>query len=336
MKKILLQIAAMQNAVIGTFENKSAGQLLANVAGADLGGTIPHAEYKIILQNINNFSKDRSRFKEDSTKIVIEKNLFTHVIKNLGGYFIFRGTDAKNYMTIQTSKEFYSTARKHVNQSDHRFISCLMTALLLSSLFIFGHNHSYIGLMITVIVGSLCFLLHESVYRSNKKLQDGFAENFNPKELFNESVMSLPSGRHMDIFNRLQCKLTINLTPELAAKSGVDDWYKQTVHEMTILASKIKGEMAWLWKYKPESGFEREDQIQFMTGWPEIKITNYATRLLPVIENENSFIFYFPGLKGEELFEDIFDDETDMKNQVNGIFASFGEKLFLTAPDFGL
>ncbi len=340
MKKVLLQIAAMQNAVIGTFENKTAGQLLANVAGADLGGTIPHAEYKTILQNINGFSKDRSRFKEDSTKIVIEKNLLVHVIKNLDGHFIFRGMDANNYLTIQTSAEFYKTVRMRVNKSDHRFLSYLMAALLLSAFITSMYLHSITGIVISVIVGMVVFFFHETIYRGKKEMHEGFAQRFNPEDLFargysDKSTVSIPliNGGHFD--GELKCKLTINLTPELGAESGIDVWYRQTVCEMTILASKIKGEMAWLWKYRPESGLEIEDEVKFLANTPEIRIANYATRLLPVIETENSFIFYFPGLKGEELFEDIFDDEAYIKNQVNGIFMTFGEKLFLTASDFG-
>ncbi len=329
MKNMLLKIQEVQKQIMSALDKKDPTKL-SQAAGENYDAHITFAEHEQIAANYAAFKNDWSRFKEDSTKIVIEKNLLIHMLRNLHGYFLFRKLNKKNRFIIPVDPIFKIRANRTIGTEEHAaiFIVIFLIFGMLGALF--ANAHLWLALCSDITLGVISIILNEVGYRRQRKFQDKMATAFSPEELFKGLVTSVsPVSGHQPT-DKLACTLSINATPELNLPSEVDAWYQYAFTDANVIAMRTDGQVGWLWNYK-QKNLKIVDEVTFTTGIPTLAIKNYANCLLPVVETNSSFIFCLPNINGVEFLE----THTENEGKVNGIFAMVGARLLLTASALG-
>lgn len=342
MKKMLKTIADYQKNLIIGLKEKNLAMNVSSVAGMNLSGDISTEEYKKIVDNLDGFTKEWKSLKEDSSKIVIEKNLFCNILQKIGGHFIFRGLDSENKFIVNTHREFKEKATNNYGTGESGFIIflCFFIACMIA-----GLTESWIIFLVEMIIILIIYILWR-IY-SLKPLEEWrkrVSKNVSPNEIFT-SIISKPWDwmSYAEIGLNLEVQIE---NPDDYSDCGVAEqdealnkikmitrYYHLMIREMMMLSFKFncKGKVGWLWNYKNNS-INKDSLILepwHSTTGNKLTLKNRANHLLPVIETTYSFIFHFPNEKC-----DVFDYEDEFyQAKIDEIFTESDERLFLPFED---
>jgi len=326
MKTLLMLIALLQRRLIENFSVKKHADSLSQVAGLTLEGNLPSRRYKEIFSNLKSFKDDWKRFKEDSGKVVVEKNLFIRLLKEIArssfnSYFIFSDIDDDGSTTVDLSPDIKKQL-EIIRFNDTGlcvFISLIIGFLLSVALLVpvgdfinkpLSPEDWWVTLPIIFSVIVSCVLLFRRpviVKRAKQKLGSKMHNFMKVINIYSPVSCAYGMGELV--------KLNLPVIPyHEIDRSPFLIWLAATLKEMVVLqgelnerrGNKKKYNLGWLWCDKGPSYDHRfsftfdwmlkEDKQRdnyYFKKYYDINIDNIESgNLLPVIETDSSFIFF--------------------------------------------
>ena len=288
MKTFLKIVEKFQEEFIERFNEPN---LSGEIAGVEISkpesSTILFSSYKDTAQKIYGLLRDRRRFKNDPNKIVIEKNYFFNSLKINGGYFLFMPQEDSGLTAISLPRKYNQTITVPKERKINLIVYLAILLVLTAS-----------GIMINRFC-LLGFLIMPFILWYDRKIRKESAAEMKGWEIYinqGESLLSAQpysgtSGGH----NVIDCAINIAL---FECPFQVN--YEKMMNKVVPLANKMKGKIAWLWRYDSLPVLAAPDRFSclykqwngpnYCDGF-NINIHVRSSTILPVIETQNSFIF---------------------------------------------
>ncbi len=290
MKNFLERIQGIQDQCINRFKKKDPA-LIGKISGATIRGIeggVSFTEYRKIMQNVDDHSKDWRRFKEDPNKVVIEKNFLLNSLDLIGGFLIFRPINDEGQTYIQVSPEFCSSIPKSSYNYRLIFIAVICGILTLAALI----SLSFLVLLCLIIA---MFVADRRIVAENKRIKKEWEENRakHPNSLFSAASCSF---REMASRGRIKASVNVNLSD-----CPFERQYNKMLNELAISAHQMNGRIVWLWRYSRSASsldslnflYQESNLKDYRNAYIDLTLNIKSSNLVPAIETENSFIFFF-------------------------------------------
>lgn len=260
---------------------------LGNVAGVNLGGAISSVDYDDIFQNIDGFNKESRRFREDSTKIVLEKNSTLRAFANSGFQF-FRKIQCDGQTKVKINKDVYEKFIEGGFPPIYLyfipFIAFIFLLFRVDDKIYLRNPLPYVWIIITIIL-TIALTVYIVIKKRNYKK-------------WIEEISKTPYYFLKRNYDGTDKKIDIVLDICISMKES-RVWYSELLKEMSVMSSKLKASIGWLWCYRIEEvsdmyNLEIANKDSPFQDKIYLNIGNLTDRLLPFIETEYSFVFFIP------------------------------------------
>ena len=319
MKNFLKKLQNVQDECLENLKVRAEEINLGKVSGTliRVADGINFESWQEIRKNIKNHFSDQKRFKEDSGKVIIEKNFLLNSLKLQKGIFVFRplNDDGKTY--LEANQDFLGS-RPAAKSLWHLLLLLVIIPCIFLGFWV--SPYYFLGLIFLPIMIWLNNLSGKREKEEQKKWIDSFMNN--PDAILSESMCSGPNKPGE---KQLQSFVKINLLD-----SPFYDDYKKILHKTVDIACQTKGRIAWLWCYDEQvaddfavsysdyNSYGTKDRLL------NIKINILTSNIMPVVETEASFIFCFENFSAEMntyeegiLFAKL---KHKIKDQLNGYY----------------
>ncbi len=323
MKNKLEFIAENQGSLISSFDAKASKKDLSAVGGYNLEGSINSNEYLKITRNIQNFSIDWRAYKEDDTKIVVQKNLLENILKKNSDFFFFRNVAPNGSTYIKAPQSLMIAFDGFtIGQIIFSLVGCFIIFFMLVSplLVTSGRGAATLSGLSTLtlfLIAFICLTKNRTHWR--------------------ERIMTHPQSAFMGQYGSSSStekkadQVELRVSPQLHGSSLCSLYEEMLRHLPTLTKNQTGLKIGWMCQRYGRLSATMNTKIK------AIIVEIYAGYIIPFIETENSYIFYFPkGEAWEKLYKDN-DFSKDLSNYeketILTIFKSEGAKLFLATEE---
>ena len=329
MKKFLKVI---QSALLEQIAKAKTPSLGGQISGAILSELdkrkMNYSDFEKISKRINGYSGDQKRFKEDRSKIVIEKSFLLNALNLESGFFLFRPINNKGetFVALSSNFDFNRPKLLKIHWGVYLAISILIavSGFLLNKLI-------FIGFILLPALRMIAKKIYLSG-RNNIEKWDNYYRN--PYKLLTSPAYSLHGDPQ---YNRTNCVVKINML-----SCPFKEEYGMILSDLVTLINtkKVSGKIVWLWRFDFTS--TRNDDVIYTSykksscsklfGDLRIDIDVSSSNLMPGIETENSFIFCIDNFTQEmeeehelspELVNDYKDELSDLKDYPEQLFKNW-------------